>query len=452
MGQYYERLREVAGLDYDDSAEADAYASALAAIAEIRALAAEFRSDPGMTGQTATAALTWLATYEADLDAKETELSTMVQRHELARSAMSAAKSGFGTLSPTLLTPFESRYLAVNGPFVVGGREISGATYVNTLRAQRDAERDLAAKRILDAMNTEVELQRTLIHTSIESSDVDDPAGAGNGSGTRPTVPGGGTSPAMKSPTATLVTCTAPTPVGPPPSVTCPAPTPDDQSPDLSSPDPDGPIQGYVPPSVTQPDDPRWSVGYTPPGVTPPGGVGAGETGVIVGGVIGTAATVLASRALATSGMSGASALALQAAAGSGSAGGLGSAGSLSAAARVPGGGLLTGPAAAARATSSQEAALGAAARPGAAGATAGANGGRSNVGSGRAAGRDHRGLLGGQSRKDKAKRKEQAGLVGYTVQRLDADDDPGEAGRSAEAGSVAQLGPIADADAGDRW
>lgn len=293
MGQYYERLKQVAHLDYDDSAEETKYAEVLTAIADIRAMAESFRSEPGMTGQTATAALAWLAQYETDLDAKETELQTLVERHELARAAMAAAKSGFGTLAPALLTPFESRYLAVNGPFVVGGREISGAAYVNDLRAQRDAERDLAAKKILDAMNSDVAGQSRLLHTPVEHDTVGPGPAGGTGSPTTRSGSGTGTGTRPGSGVPGQV-WPMPTPApGDGPETPNPTPAPSDPGPSDPAPSdpagpgpitvPNGPVEGYLPPSALDPDDPRWSDTYVPGGFPAAGGLGA-EAGVIVGG------------------------------------------------------------------------------------------------------------------------------------------------------------------------
>lgn len=482
MGQYYERLKQVAHLDYDDSAEQAKYTEVLAAITDIRALAESFRSEPGMTGQTATAALTWLAQYEADLDAKETELQTLVDRHELARAAMTAAKSEFGTLAPALLTPFESRYLAVNGPFVVGGREVSGATYVNNLRAQRDAERDLAAKRILDAMNSAVEGQSELLYTQVPKKMVDAPDPSATGgrpaprrtlSGT-PTSTGGGAGSGNWGVVAPGVT---PVPGG---GTYPPAPQPDPVPGIPSEPDPGGPVtipngptEGYVPPSVLNPDDPRWSDNYVPSGFPAPSGIG-GEAGVIVGGMIGMGATALASRALANSALSGSSALALQAAAGSGNASALGAYGSAAGTAgRVPGGGMLSSPATAnaaragatVRGVAAENAAAagsgGRGASTTASGRSAGARAGRGSTntaaakGASARAGRGSAGPLttGAAAKdKDKAKQKDGIELVGYDVQRLDAEAGAVDPGAAIAAGSSAELGPVPDLDGGERW
>ena len=480
MGEYYNRLTQVAHLDYDDSAEQAKYTEVLTAIADIRALAESFRSEPGMTGQTATAALAWLAQYEADLSAKEAELQTLVDRHELARAAMTAAKAEFGTLAPALLTPFESRHLAANRPFLVGGREVSGDTYVNELRAQRDAERDLAAKKILDAMNAEVAGQSALLHTRLPEKTVDAPGPSGGGSPAAPrrtvspTPTGGGSGSGSWgiAPGITPVPGGTPTPA--------PQPDPVPGAPDAPAPVgpvtiPNGPTEGYVPPSVLDPDDPRWSDTYVPSGFPVPSGTG-GEAGVIVGGMIGMGATALASRALANSALSGSSALALQAAAGSGNASALGAYGSAAGTAgRVPGGGMLSSPATAnaARAgatvrgvAAENAAAAGSGGRgssTAASGRSAGARAGRGSTTSatGNAAGaRSARGSAGPLTtgaaakgrEKDKAKAKDGIELIGYDVQRLDAEAGPIDPGASIGAGSSAELGPVPDLDGGERW
>ncbi len=481
MGTYYTRLTEVAHRSYDDSGDSDTYTEIVDRIAECRRLATEFTSDPGMTGKTATAALTWLAEYQTELTAKEADLKAMVDRHDLARAAMEKAKQQHSSLAPALLSPFESKVLPANGPYLVNGTEISGSAYVAQLRAERDVAREAAAKKILDTMNDAVEDQASRLHEPVDNTPdapivPGRPSGSGSRTATTSNRPGASVhlgviqSPSYTSPVLTPGEPTIPTPSPvTPPLVTTP----------IGS---TGPVNGYVPPSVLDADDSRWQDTYTVPGIS----LGA-ESGALVGGVIGIGAAALAARALA-SGLAGSSALALQTAAGAGSASALGSysVGLGGAAGRVPGGGLLSSPASAAR---SEAAAATGAARWGrgttAAGEEAGlaqggrgTGGGRSGSAGGRGAvdsgdraargmsgagrdtaGRSGRGGVGkeatagaGNGRGDKAKRKQGSTLIGYDVQRLDDEAAAVDLGAAGGAGDSAQLAPLADSDAGDRW
>lgn len=447
MSRYYQRLTEVADLPYDDRAEQEKYTQIQTLIAESRTLAQQFRQEPGMTGEAATAALAWLAEYESDLSAQATALETVMTRHNLARKAMSTAAVEHQGLAAQLMTPWESRFLAANGPYVVDGVEVAGSTYAARLRHERDVERENKAEQILRTMNEAVREQGDRIRDPLPV-EADGPgsdgqgSGAGSGSGSRTGGSSSGRGRGSSDPYAGIDVpspsapgsdpSTGSDPSGPSTPVTIP------RSPHTPITIPNGPTSGttYPPPSVTEPDDPRWSEHYQPIG----SGSTAGAVG-IVGGVLGVGA-VAASRALGA-GLTGSAGLAFGAGPGSAGAlggtgyGGLGGYGAT--AGRAPAGGMLGGQGN--QAGTAAAAAAGSAAGRGTAGRAAGGRGAAPGAGGAGAAGRD--------GRKDKRRHR----LVGYQVDRLE-DDGPLAPvdSEAAAAGTSDRLGPLPDVDAGDRW
>jgi hypothetical protein len=451
VSRYYQRLTEVADLPYDDADEVAKYTEIQALIAESRTLAQEFREEPGMAGEAATAALAWLAEYESDLTAQASALETVMTRHTLARQAMAKAAAEHQGLAGELMTPWESRFLAANGPYLVNGVEVTGPAYAARLRHERDVAREDAAEKILRTMNEAVRAQSNQIRDPlpVEASGQgsgDNGSGSGAGSGSQPGRTSGGRGHGSSDPYAGIdIPSTGSgsgtgtggeTGSGAGSGSTDPAPPVTVPHVPIHI---DGPNGGttYPPPSVTEPDDQRWSEHYQPIGA----GSAAGAVG-IVGGVLGLGAAA-ASRGLGA-GLAGTTGLAFGA--GPGSAGALGGTslagtgygsglgtsgygtGLGSAAGRAPAGGLLGGQAGAA--------------------AAAGSNTGRGAAG-GRGSAASGAGGAGTAGRKDKRRHR----LVGYQVDRLE-DDGPVVAvdSEAAAAGASDRLGPLPDVDAGDRW
>ena len=235
-------------------------------------------------------------------------------------------------------------------------------------------------------------------------------------------------------------------------------------------------FRDYVPPSILDRDDPRWSASHVPDGFEDR--AGTSRAGMLVGGVLGAGASALAARG-AASGLSGLSGLSLS---GSGAAGLVG---------RVPGTGMLgtgslsstvgSASAGAGSPTSAGIAGQTGAGQSGAgragAGQTGAAQTGRvspvtgagrlgtsgtapvstsstSTAGSGTQASSASRGMMaphaGGSGQ---GRDRDRATLVGYDVQRLD-DGSPQEhtAGDSAAAGSASALTPLHSEDSGEEW
>lgn len=477
MGAQYDALRAVAQQTADQGREQAVLGDIHALIDEIQAKAESFTANPGMTGQTATAALNWLAEYQAEVSEQQQMLRTIAERESLASNAVQQAQAQFRQLSPDLLSSYETNVLAKQDEVTLrSGEVVSGQEYVNSLAAQREQQREEASKRILTTLNAEAELQGRLVYVEIprEQGVPDGGAGMPRSAAAGPTAGSGG-SPATR-PSAVPSLGQWPGTWG----ADLVTPAIDSSSGGSASPSnsasitvdpvliPNGPVGGYTPPSVLDVDDPMWSGG-----AALPGGGGRGESGAIVGGVLGMGGA-LAARSATSAGLTGSSALSLRAASGSGSTVGLNSLGASSAGAatratgRAPGGGLVSRGAAlntasatnrttatnlASRSASGTSAQ--AVAHSQAAAGSSGAGKGTAGRGPGADTNAVGRNAAVGVARSEhdrKRREREQVSLVGYEVDRLDDDlpDEPIDHW-AAGAGSAGQLTPLAIED-GERW
>lgn len=453
MGASYDALRQVAELNYDDSAEQQQYDKAVKALQECRELAATVQADPGMTGKSGAAASAWLKELTAALDEQEKSLGTIKTRHDLARAAMVQAVGSYSQLPTTLITPFENQIYR-NEPEIMltGVGMVTGAAYLSYLRNERDAARDAQAKQVLDDMNQALNQQADSITKPVED-DTSTPDGTNGPSGpsynysspdgikfggaatpTNPSVVGGFLIGPIKTnePTSPWRGWTPPT-TGPgspghPITIICEGP-PFDRPVNPTKITPQGPVGGYVPPGIDV-NDPRWSTSYRAAGYELSG---TATAGVIAGGVLGVGGAALISGAMSSGAtLPALSALSLRAATSAGNAGALnGALFGQAGAGRAPAGGMLRGGGAAN--------AVGAGGRAAAGGRGAGGRGATGANG----AGRDGKG---------KGKKKRGRQLVGYDVVRLDEDVTAEVSNEAAAAGSSDALAPIRHADDGERW
>ena len=168
MGAQYDALRAVAQQTADQGREQAVLGDIHALIDEIQAKAESFTANPGMTGQTATAALNWLAEYQAEVSEQQQMLRTIAERESLASNAVQQAQAQFRQLSPDLLSSYEANVLAKQDEVTLrSGEVVSGQEYVNSLAAQREQQREEASKRILTTLNAEAELQGRLVYVEI---------------------------------------------------------------------------------------------------------------------------------------------------------------------------------------------------------------------------------------------------------------------------------------------
>jgi hypothetical protein len=396
VGTYYDRLTKVAELDYaTDATEKAQYEKLLQSIEDCRSLAKEYCTDPGLSGETATAALSWLADYDTRLVARADALKAASLAHDDARAVMLQAKADHNKLSPRLLTPVEQSAVNVTeAVFTLAGLSVVGKVWVEALTGEREDDREAASLDALTKMNESILPTGDYDPTGLPDLSIKVPSstttsmptsGSGGRKSSRSYLVGGGGA-GVSSPPSLVGT----------PIVTA---------------DPANPLNGYVPPPVTDAEDERWRQGYT---YTP--GLGAG-TGAIIGGVMGLGATALAARSLASS-----------LSAGSLSAGSVAALnGQLANGGRAPGGGMLSNNSAAAAGSQSA--------------------GGKSA--NSKAANRG--GLTGGSNSaggKDKRKR---GVLRGYVAEQVD-EDHIVEPGPGVEPGSVSTLAPLPVPDAGERW
>jgi len=404
VGTYYDRLTKVAELDYaTDATEKAQYEKLLQSIEDCRSLAKKYCTDPGLSGETATAALSWLADYDTRLVARADALKAAAQDHDDARAVMLQAKADHDKLSPDLLTPFEKSIApGVMVVSIITGQLVTAAVATKLLTDQREENREAASLAALKTMNDSMVGYTGIVNPTglpdlsikVPSSSSSSGPSVGSGSGGRKSsrsylVGGGGAG------------------VSAPPSLVG---TP------IVTADPSNPLNGYVPPPVTDAEDERWRQGYT---YTP--GLGAG-TGAIIGGVMGLGATALAARSLASS-----------LSAGSLSAGSVAALnGQLANGGRAPGGGMLSNNSAAAAGSQS-----------------AGGKSASSKSGGGRSANRG--GLTGASNSAGGKDRRKRGVLRGYVAEQVD-EDHIVEPGPGVEPGSVSTLAPLPTPDAGERW
>lgn len=518
MGERYQALMRVARLPLDDSAEDGLLAECLDQITQCRQEAAAYRAEPGLTGATRDAALSWLDEYDQVLARRAEALQGSKGQHDQARDVMRQARDKANELPVQLMSRGEKAVFATEPELLLeDGTRVSGRAYAAALERERDEERELQAEAILSEMNSSMQAippDPPPIDTSeIDSSGTGEAAGGVPGArGSRGagasgmTGPGGGwaSSAGTSSAGAAHVGSSAvaagsglvgaavlanratagatsgsshwarPVPTGR--LVTDPAELSHKKLSEMSVHPPmssDGSTRGYVPPSILDRDDPRWSASHVPDGFEDR--AGTSRAGMLVGGVLGAGASALAARG-ATSGLSG---LSLS---GSGAAGLVG---------RVPGTGMLgtgslSSTVGSASAGASSPTSAGIAGQTGAgqsgagragAGQTGAAQTGRvspvtgagrlgtsgtasvstsstSTAGSGTQASSASRGMMaphaGGSGQ---GRDRDRATLVGYDVQRLD-EGSPQEhtAGDSAAAGSAAALSPLHCEDSGEEW
>lgn len=498
MGVYYDRLRKMAEVVNDEFDDPD-LRTALEKLQSTAEWLDNYCAKMGLVGQTAQAVQGWAGEFQEALATRIQEFEAVLERHQAARTAMANAKSAFNSLDHQLMSSTERKLYAANGPFLVGGREISGDAYAAQVYQQLDQARDAEAAEILSTMNAEVSDHASQItvseHERLSSpgSGASDGAGrsrAGGSSGGGGGFSGGrgsagahtggahtsgvhtGGQHQHHSPQTVGVAVPDQRLDGPGPGLTGITATP--HSPAQALPGeiqmvPNAPGDGYIPGTPVS------------PGVaTVPGGPGSAVAapnpagGAIVGGILGGGAAV-AGRVLG--GASGSSLLgsaATSGIAGGAMRGGLGgmmvppgAAGSgpaAGAAARTAGltgrAGMIPPMAGAASGTAgTAPRAAGMAARPGmvppaAGAATAGsptAADRRTSATAGSA--RAGAGIVPGAGAGRASEKKRRAGLLGYTAERLD-DPQANETTHSEAtgAGRASDLKPIQTDDDGERW
>jgi hypothetical protein len=410
MGVNYDRLTKVAELKDFDAEERELYKALFVYLDDCKAMAKTYQNDPGLQGQTATAALAWLADFQARLQDQVDALTAAAGANDAARVAMRQAKADHGNLSPDLLTPYELTKLAVVTPLVVmSGQTVTAAVFLAKLTMDREAEREDAARAVLDKMNQAVRVALGDLKPpddepgespTVEPSSPTDGSGSGSGSGS-----GGG--PVSKRPVrGHLISRGGGVEPGAPSLIGNP----------VVSATPGGPAISYTPPSVADPGDRSWHAMPINPGVG----------GAIIGGVIGVGSAALAARSLssftATTAMGSGSAAALS--------GQLGAAGGGSSA-RAPGGGILSN-------NTARGAAGASAAQAGSAKAGTRANG----VGASNGAG------VAGAGNKDK---KEKRNRPGFFIRPAEEETVVGPI-PGAGPGTAADLVPLPNPDGDDRW
>lgn len=413
MGTYYDKLTAVAELDYADDTEKASYEQVVALIEACRDASNTYRKDPRFNGRTAAAALAWLDDFDSRLQAKADALDTAVTRYALARDAMETAKAKQSTLSEKLISPYEAQYVAAHGPYVDSkGAEITSEEYLSRLSASREARREEVSQKTLSTMNTAVAEQADLIREPYEPPK-------------SPTAPG--TAP---KPSAAPKTSVRAPHVVKPPRVS--PPDPGESYPPVVPGSPKGaPVKDYVPPPVTDRDDPRWRDDF----VHAPG---AGASSMF-GGVIGVGGAGLAARAVAQM-RAGSMPTGTTGAGSAATLGARGAAGSAATGSTAPRGGILANAANGSRGAGS-----------GAAGAGTGARGsgaGGRGAGSRAAAA----GAAGNRGKQDKKSKTEGIKLIGYRAERLDQDGANVEPPPGAAPGDSSQLAPLATSEDEGRW
>lgn len=162
---YFERLRAVAELRYDDSVEETAYQTVMDKIAECEGLITQYEQTNGFRSQTVRDAVgEWAQAFRSDLARTR---DNFAQAHVVvtqARQIMRQARDLFiQNVSPELLSDAERIFERVvstgTGAAAVvvpiGGylAHVAVETFFDMLKGQREGEREAYCKQILDQMN-----------------------------------------------------------------------------------------------------------------------------------------------------------------------------------------------------------------------------------------------------------------------------------------------------------
>ncbi len=276
----YERLRAVAELNYDDLFERFDLLLARSSLSGAREQVSRAQNDPGISGTVKTAIAKRLNEDIATFGEYEDRLDRMRQRYEEARTAMLEAKKTFESLSPDLLSAFESGVLWFLEKIDWLGKILPVDEYLLEIEGLRNGRREQVAKEALERMNTR--LTMLSLKDSITpgeepgsvnpvSSPVGGPSRLGS-DGILRSEPGYASYKDAQWPRDAL------------------------DYPINAKMTADGPVGGYLPADVTNIDDPRWRSDYTSQALGPI----TGKAG-ITGGLLG-AGTGLAARGLAGAG------------------------------------------------------------------------------------------------------------------------------------------------------
>ena len=271
---YFERLRAVADLRYDDSVEEAAYQTVMEKITACEALVTQYEQTNGYRSQTVRDAVgEWAQAFRSDLARTRDDFAQAHVVVAQARRIMRQARDLFvQNVSPELLTDGERAFekivstgtgaAAVVVP--IGGylAHVAVETFFDMLKGQREGEREAYCKQILDQMNEKL-LQGSETMQDVEAVQCcggGDPLdGAARRQGVCADAPGskwgseGFRRPGLpqESPQRVPVkdlegVCLLERPVNQ--SVT-----------------PNGLVDGYAPPSATDFSDPRWDRSYRIP-------------------------------------------------------------------------------------------------------------------------------------------------------------------------------------------
>lgn len=271
---FFERLRAVAELRYDDSVEEAAYQTVMEKIAACEALVAQYEQTNGYQSQTVRDAVgEWAQAFRSDLARTRDDFAQAYVVVTQARRIMCQARDLFvQNVSPELLTDGEQVFkkivstgteaAAVVVP--IGGylAHVAVETFFDMLKGQREGEREAYCKQILDQMNEKL-LEGSGVIEDVEASQCcgggDSLDGTARRQGVCADAPGskwgseGFRRPGLpqESPQRVPVkdlegVCLLERPVNQ--SVT-----------------PNGLVDGYAPPSATDFSDPRWDKSYRIP-------------------------------------------------------------------------------------------------------------------------------------------------------------------------------------------
>ena len=162
---YFERLRAVAELRYDDSVEEAAYQTVMEKIAACEGLVAQYEQTNGYQSQTVRDAVgEWAQAFRSDLARTRDDFAQAYVVVTQARRVMRQARDLFvENVSPELLSDGERIFekivstgteaAAVVVP--IGGylAHVAVETFFDMLKGQREDEREAYCKHILDQMN-----------------------------------------------------------------------------------------------------------------------------------------------------------------------------------------------------------------------------------------------------------------------------------------------------------
>lgn len=312
---FYARLEAVAHLNHEDSGASD-LEKLRSHLETAKELVAKVKENPGFTGQIKSAIGEKLSSYIAGFELQEQNLTTLRSNHEEACRAMAEAKNSFGSLSPALLSPAESALQSFNETVSWAGITLPTEEYLTGVANNRNAEREQQANAALTKMNAALHKAAAL---DIAKGDKDsDSGGSGGGAGgsggsNSPYSHNGSPSPSSGAGHAGAPGLASAVAAGAIPIVAKKAkniaskirsgsdgilrralnPLHSQSFKDAQWPrdalkypigarmTPDGPVGGYLPPDVTNPDDPRWRADFSHPAL------GGAATGVKAGGVIG---------------------------------------------------------------------------------------------------------------------------------------------------------------------